>query len=264
MSIVFFILKALLWFVFGCILTLVVVVAGILVLPIDYCFYGEKYEEICYKLDVRLFYIIQCLYKKEHQQDSLHIKICGITLPRKRQVKPSAPQTKTSQTKSKQHPTQQPKPPKPASIQPPKAPVHATAKTQKETQKHTSSLEPIKELWTSPYRPGALRAAKRLLKRLYRHLKPHTLRFGVCIGKDDPAKTGEWIASLTMFYPLYYQYGWIEGNYEEEGLWGEGIIEGRLRLGKVLISFLAFIIDKNVRALIKKIVEVRKEEKHGI
>jgi len=95
-------------------------------------------------------------------------------------------------------------------------------------------------------------------KRIFKWLRPSKLNFDLIIGLKDPADTGQLIAQITLLYPWYYQYGIVEGNYDEEGIWGNIYAKGRLHLMRLVRIILLFILKKETRTYIRLLLKTRK------
>ncbi|MEG0012625.1 MAG: hypothetical protein RSD26_00545, partial [Cellulosilyticaceae bacterium] len=83
MSVVWLILKMLLWIIGILLAMLMLVILLILVLPIDYLVELEKYEELSLYSKVKVFYVLSIIYYFENQQSNFEIKILGKTLNKK-------------------------------------------------------------------------------------------------------------------------------------------------------------------------------------
>lgn len=91
------------------------------------------------------------------------------------------------------------------------------------------------------------------MKALIFHIKPKKLKGNVQFGMEDPYLTGEILAVLGVFYPLYGEYFTIEPFFEEKIL--EGNLTFRGRIYGVYFAFLAWRVfqNKDLRFIIKKI-----------
>lgn len=72
--------------------------------------------------------------------------------------------------------------------------------------------------------------AKRELGRLFRHIAPTKLNGSLTIGMDDPAVTGQIIAIISMFYPVYGNNVSITPDFDEKCMRGNLYLKGRIRL----------------------------------
>lgn len=72
--------------------------------------------------------------------------------------------------------------------------------------------------------------AKRELGRLLKHIAPTKLRGSLTIGMDDPAATGQIIAIVSMFYPIYGNNVSITADFEEKCMRGSLYLKGRIRI----------------------------------
>lgn len=103
----------------------------------------------------------------------------------------------------------------------------------------------------------------RLIKSILKYILPRKWSYELVIGKEDPADTGELITKITMLYPLYYKHGIIRGDFEKSGVWGGFLAKGRFNILGILNRIIIFGLRPIVRKYIKLILEIRKEEKYG-
>lgn len=137
-------------------------------------------------------------------------------------------------------------------------------KIEHKSESQATWLESLRKLWVSEARKVFFSETFKLIKRFLKLLKPNHFQFRLVIGKENPADTGELIAKITMFYPLMYRYGIVDGNYTEAGLWGEVAVGGRIKLFQLLKIVIIFALNKEVRNYIKLILNVRKVEVNGV
>lgn len=71
---------------------------------------------------------------------------------------------------------------------------------------------------------------KRELWNLLRHIAPTKLTGSLVIGMDDPAATGQIIAIVSMFYPIYGDHMSITPDFDEKCLQGSLYLKGRIRV----------------------------------
>lgn len=300
MSVVWLILKILLWIIGILLAMLMLAILLILVLPIDYLVEFEKYEELSLYSKVKVFYILSIIYHFKDQENDFEIKILGKTLNKKpaktKQVKQVEKPIKSDLDQDKEKIDKETTTPSPKAVgtERHEAKVDRVDKDSSEIKqkkyieaKPIKKEKPIKEqdeteekesksgnvrdlwhdakiLWENKYRKPFIRRAKRLFISWWRALKPRTLQFNLTVGTGDPADTGELLAKASLLYPFYAKYGFIQGDFEEKGIWGVAMASGRLRLYGFIKPALVFLIDKSVRSYIKIILNIRKEEKNGI
>jgi hypothetical protein len=70
------------------------------------------------------------------------------------------------------------------------------------------------------------------------------------IGKEDPADTGELMATLMALFPLYYKYGTIRGNYTTPCLWGEVYLVGKFNVWQLIYPVISYLLQPTVRRFI--------------
>lgn len=95
---------------------------------------------------------------------------------------------------------------------------------------------------------------------IIKYISPYEWDFEIVIGKENPSDTGELIAALMMFYPLYGNHGIIRGDFEKACLEGGFLVKGKFKIGGILIYILRCILSKSVRKMIYLIYKLRKEE----
>lgn len=95
------------------------------------------------------------------------------------------------------------------------------------------------------------------IKYLLRHFRFRRIDTNLTFGTDDPANTGQILGVLSLF-PILYQYHFhIYPDFEAEKFYlkGDFKIAGRIRLIHVLISLIRLIREKEVRVVIKNLLE---------
>lgn len=283
MTLLFLILKVIGYVLLAIVGTFILAILIILFLPIDYGMHYKKYENAVIRANVRLFYMIRIHYEQAETCNELSIKLFGRTLKKidlseeqleeekddcahvaKKRAENkeliTTPHTEASLESDKKvkrnqehkHSTKT------------KGQKEAHPKKSKKANTQESIIQKVKGLWQSHYRKAFFAQFRTLLKKLWLEFKPHTIKFKLIIGKDDPAETGELIAKLTMLYPFIYRYGVIEGDYTEAGFWGEVMGAGRIRIFNLIKAVIIFALNKDVRHFIKIILNVRKVESNGI
>ncbi|MEG1295294.1 MAG: hypothetical protein RSD02_02820 [Niameybacter sp.] len=298
MTILWLILKIILW-VIGILCTLLlVIVAALLFLPICYDIVGQKQETMSGQVNLRLFAILEIDYNSKEAK-SIRLKLFGLDLDKlMRWFKTSEAtasvaeqqellvqdrnQDALTRPKEKEKPlTQVP----PIELSSAKKVTEPTSKiSQKSKQKvgkrdskkektHTKEKkemdfkhiwQELQAIWKDEARKPFIQACKKLLISWWYALKPKALYFEVLFGLEDPAETGLWLAKLMPLYPVYAPYGNIMGDFEEARFEGCIEIRGKTNLFKFVYPVLAFVFHKEVRIIIKKIMHFGKDEENGI
>ncbi len=115
-----------------------------------------------------------------------------------------------------------------------------------------------------PYSAKALEQTKRLVKRLLPAVLPRRYRIEGTLGLGDPAACGKVMEVLALLYP------YTAGNIEIEPAFLEyrfdltGSFQGRIFIGRLLVIFLRFWLDRNVRhfvSMMRKEPQKRKNKK---
>lgn len=92
----------------------------------------------------------------------------------------------------------------------------------------------------------------REIKDLLVHIKPKKIQGNLRFGMADPCLTGEILAVISIFYPLYGEYFKIEPFFEKEILEGKLAFQGRIYgIYFVLLAWRIFQ-NKDLRMIIKK------------
>lgn len=295
MNILWLIIKIVLWIVLG---LLVIVLAGLGVIlssPVRYEAYLSKEEQLTYEIKWRYLFGVKGLFYQDFHQKNHSIKVFGKTLYKEDiQFKETntydAVKTheaaenvqKTKESKQTLHAsgyTSVKKAEKPSPITVKKI-EKVSPVLKEETQKEAKQVEedikekaketanhlswhPVKALLLDKRMYGAIKEIVFCIWRIFKELAPDEWDFEVVVGKENPADTGELIAKLTMLYPIYNSHGIIRGNYEKECLEGGFLIKGKFTFGKIVWQILRCILSEPVWWLIKKIVNLRKEDENG-
>lgn len=122
---------------------------------------------------------------------------------------------------------------------------------------------PAKELLSDERFKLFVKSIFETLKKIGLLFKPNKFYFTLILGKDDPGDIGQIIAQITLLYPWYYQYGTIQGHYEEEGVWGDVGFEGKFKLITLFKILFIFIFNKETREYIHLLLKTRKRYEHG-
>lgn len=259
MSIVWFIIKIILFVLIGILLLGGVVITTILLAPIRYDVYFSKYEELVYDIKIRyLLGIKACFYldkgAKKHRVSLFGKKLYEVNETNASNedhtMQAESLKIKENNESIMQTITQE-------SSKSPNTPVETKQPKLENKQRKSKNAQAvdIKKMLLDPL---TYKAMKRLVQGIWKLLKiiaPKEWDFEVIVGTGEPADTGELIAKLTMLYPMYYQHGIIKGNYEEKCLMGGCLLKGKFRLIQIAILAVSIYLDKHVNAfvhLIKK------------
>lgn len=262
MSILWLIIKWILFILVGILLLLVLVVGLVLVIPIRYEGYFAKYEEMAYEIKIRYLPGVKIDFDlsqgiKRHQVSLFGKKIYEVNEKQdldeqKKDQNPKMQDREVMNRKANQE--QQAK--KQATQN-----IASENKSTEEKNNLASSQKQIEEaesidikaiLWD----PLTYKALKQLLIRSWQFVKiigPREWDFEVVVGAGTPADTGELIAKLTMLYPLYYRHGIIRGDYEKECLMGGFLVKGRFHLIQIIVLLIRAYLDKEIHAFIRTI-----------
>lgn len=92
--------------------------------------------------------------------------------------------------------------------------------------------------------------AKRELGRLWKHIAPTKLRGSLTIGMDDPAATGQIIAIVSMFYPIYGNNVSITADFDEKCMRGNLYLKGRVRIFTLIRIAWRVYFNKDVKTFL--------------
>lgn len=104
----------------------------------------------------------------------------------------------------------------------------------------------------SPDNQATFRLILRQGKRILKHCLPRKINGAVTMGFEDPALTGNVLAVVAVFYPVYKNQLQVTPVFGENVLEGEFSCRGHIRFGTLLVLTLRLLFDRNLRNLIKK------------
>lgn len=113
----------------------------------------------------------------------------------------------------------------------------------------------LKELMESWHISQLLQLAKKTIGSLLRHVLPRKLKGWIRFGFDDPANTGMVSGVAAVFYPAYQKTFVLQPDFQEKCFEGNCRGRGRIRLGYLLYIGITLLLDKNIRRLIKQIIQ---------
>jgi len=93
----------------------------------------------------------------------------------------------------------------------------------------------------------AFRKGKKEFKWIVRFLKPKKFRLNLHYGFDDPYRTGQVLAGLSMIYPFIGDHMNVQSDFENQVLEGNFHMKGNLRMIYPVIYLVKLVTDKNVR-----------------
>lgn len=261
MQILIWILKFSLYSLLGILGLFLVLVIVLLVAPIRYQIYFEKYESLAYEVTFRYLYGIKGCFKLEEGKKEDKIKIFWKTVYRN--LSDEISEEKEPLAKSENENSKALKKKERVTKASAKALNHQNA-VDNQTNSKQKKAKPIKEdekksfdwtIFKERWIYDGLKEVIVLIKNLFIKLKPKSFSFELVIGEEDPADTGKLIAKLTMLFPLYYKYGVIRGDYEKNCKQGGFLAEGKIRIGTLIKCFIVFLTKKSVRKMIKYVIK---------
>lgn len=294
MSILWLIIKVILFALLGIAILLVMGLAIILLAPIHYEAYAEKYDALMYDMHFRYLKGIKGSFYLEDGVKNHRISVFGKILYEDRakedEVTRQVPEirennkgseqkyenekdtqanrvlherTNISSEKCSEHKKQAEKEVVTEKII--KQPItkdieHTTKEAAEDVKDETKqkikdvSDSGIKEILLDPLTYHASKCMIRGIWDILKVIAPKEWDFEVVIGTGDPGDTGALIAKLTLLYPIYYAHGIIRGDYEKACLMGGFLIKGKFRLGQIVIRLIRLYLEKDVRTFINLIL----------
>lgn len=270
MSIVWFIIKVMLWALLGSLILIVAGLTVVLLAPIHYEAYAEKYDKLIYEIHFRYLKGIKGSFHLEDGRKLHEIRVFGKILYEDKVEKKLEMHTELDNSiKKTPKAAYQPKMQVKEETVSKKIIKSSTAKNVEQTTE--KAAETIKDVADNKLEqiprsqikdmlldPMTHRVSKYMIKAIWDILKvvaPKEWDFEIVVGTGDPGDTGELIAKLTLLYPLYYNHGIIRGNYENQCLMGGFLIKGKFRLGQIVIRLVHLGLQKDVRAWIHFILK---------
>lgn len=292
MSIIWFILKLILYVLLGILGIAILLVALLLLLPIEYEGKLSYDTALWVRAQVRVFYVLKLQIGYDEEDLSTKITLFGRECFKEVEVsevpdeKPYSEQgtCKAQKVQSTplnrveeeqvQHPQADISEKVPRSTDeikdpPPKHKSSKKSLTQTQAPKKIGTT--IKEtwdmvctLWTDEHRKAFFSAIGKLLKSLWHAIRPKYCSFYLKIGKESPDETGQLLAWLACLFPFYAGYGRVVGDFEKAGIAGEGELAGKFNLWRLIRPLIVLVLNRSVREYIHLILHIRKDEKHGI
>lgn len=100
---------------------------------------------------------------------------------------------------------------------------------------------------------------KRELGRLLRHIAPTRLTGSLTLGMEDPAATGQIVAILSMFYPIYGNNVSITPDFDEKCIRGSLYLKGRIRVFTLIRIAWRVYFNKDVKKFLHMLKREEKE-----
>lgn len=252
MAVLWLILKIIGWIILGLLGFLIVGISLLLLAPVHYEIYFEKYEIVIYKINICFLKGIKARFEQEGDTQQQEVRCFWKTWDLT--PKESNEDLKEEGQKEERQPPilpQNKKVPKENKRQTERSQTSGTSEGRKAKVKKKRSKRDISFLWNR-MTYDLIREVIICIKNIIKMLLPNEWSFELVIGKEDPAETGECIAKLILLYPLYYRHGIIRANEKRVGVEGGFLAEGHFRLGSLIRILLVFLLKPSVRAMIKR------------
>ena len=107
--------------------------------------------------------------------------------------------------------------------------------------------EHITDFLTDETHTKAFLKVKKEVKRLIWFFRPRKFKMNLHYGFDDPYRTGQVLAGLSMIYPFIGDNMSVQPDFEHQIIEGNLYIKGKLRMIYPTISLVRSVLDKNVR-----------------
>lgn len=263
MAVLFFLMKIILWLLLGIVLSALILLGILLFASVHYQIYFEKYEDMAYEIRWRYLGGVRGLFTLEDGKKGSEINVFwkAILAHKEKETDTKVQQTKAEQPNKEKsvtvkHETKQ-APIKSTHNVDAIHSVHRTHETSRETVSKEETFD-----WHLLFQKLPYTFAKEcliFLKEVVKVIAPQSWDFELIIGAEDPADTGEWVAKLTMLYPLYYRHGSVIGDYKRAGVSGGFLAEGKFRLVSLVACLIRFLLKRSVRSVIGLILKDRRE-----
>lgn len=112
----------------------------------------------------------------------------------------------------------------------------------------------IRGLLEKPYIRKVWKDGRKLLTKLWKHIRPRKLRGVVHFGLEDPSATGQLLGIAAMLYPVYRNQFVIAPDFEQQIFEGKIYARGRVQLGRMTFLALRFMLTRD---FFKTVQEVR-------
>lgn len=268
-----------LWLILKILLILLAVLLGIvfflllafLFLPLEYHIKVEKYEQLTYTLQFKIFYLIRIVWDNTTHK-RMKLLLCGRTIKEipvqevKEQVEKSedvvtrATKEEVKNVSKKEAPMQIVNNEKESVHTPSNAYSKKVIQPVNPTFESNKWIDWIKSIWIDENRIPFIRFCKAFLKDLWHAIRPKSLQFYLIFGLEDPAETGMWLAKLMALYPFYAAYGDVVGDFEQEILKGHITLWGKTNFYRFIAPLIKFVAYKEVRNYITLLMKIGKDE----
>ena len=258
-----------LWLILKIVLILLGILLGIvfslllafLFLPLEYHVQAEKYEQLTYTLQFKIFYLIRVVWDNTTNK-RMKILFCGRTIKEipVQEVEEQVEKTEdvvTTATKEEAKNISK------KEVSTSNIPNQHSRKVSQPVQHASHSkkgMDWLKIIWMDENRTPFIRFCKALLKDLWRAIRPKEIQFYLIFGLEDPAETGMWLAKLMALYPFYATYGNVVGDFEQAILQGHIKLWGKTNFYRCIVPLIKFVAYKEVRNYITLLMKIGKDE----
>ena len=97
----------------------------------------------------------------------------------------------------------------------------------------------------------ALSLCSKLLKRIWKNIRPRKIKANLVVGLDDPAQTAKILQVYSILYPYIGENVFIKPDFDRYVINGDFVIRGRITAYVILWAAWKLYWDKNIRKVIK-------------
>lgn len=236
-------------------LLLLLLIAIILVVPVKYTLHANKEEETHAYASVKWLYSIlsvEVIYDSKAELIKRY-KLFGLTIgPRKpKKKKKTKPKKENSLEKPKEFTATKNKKAKKSKKVKQSNKSAKSKQNKKKKAKKTNIKDKIMKIQSFNYKKELLTDTISWIKDILKRIGPQHLDIYIEVGRQEPGQTGSIMAIVWAFYPLYYPFATIIGNYEKECLCGKIDANGSVTVGWLVYDAIKYIRKTSVKELIK-------------
>lgn len=136
--------------------------------------------------------------------------------------------------------------------------VHAFSNIRETVSRIKKRIRRYTDFWHNEKTQAAYRHVKKEAGYLLRHIRPRKLEGNLLFGTEDPASTGKILGVLCVLQGLSGNHLLVNADFERKVLEGEVSLEGHVRGCHFVKTFLVLVIDKNIRATVKRFLRMKK------
>lgn len=109
-----------------------------------------------------------------------------------------------------------------------------------------------KEFMADERTKEAIRLCRKTIGKILHHIMPRTVKGELVFGFEDPYTTGQLLAGICAFYPLYQDHILISPMFDQEILEGELTVKGRIYTFVFVYLAVKLYFDSNIKFVINR------------